>query len=132
MLSKQWPSCRQRAVSKNLLLYKDIILWTVFSNYKYILTHFWPILPFYAYFAEFKRCWHIRLHRRQGNYDKKNPSNLCKNCLVSKRYIISKEIVMENYKWCLRKQFPSFVKLKYRPHVWQDTKDLISGLSFLQ
>ena len=31
------------------------------------------------------------------NYDKKNPSNLCKNCLVSKRYIISKEIVMENY-----------------------------------
>ena len=31
------------------------------------------------------------------NYDKKNPSDLCKNCLVSKRYIKSNEIVMENY-----------------------------------
>ena len=36
------------------------------------------------------------IEERVINYDKKNPSNLCKNCLVSKRYIISKEIVMEN------------------------------------
>ena len=39
---------------------------------------------------------------------------------------------MENYKWCFKKQNISFLRHKYRPHAWQDTKDLKSELSFLQ
>ena len=78
----------------------------------------------YAFFVKFKVCRHIQLHRRHSN----NPNNLHKNSLFSKRYIIRNEIVMENYKWCFKKQFLSFNKHKYRPQAWQNTKDL--SLSF--
>ena len=55
----------------------------------------------YAFFIKFEIYRHIRLRRRQ----RKKLSNLHKNSLFSKRYIIRNEIVMENYKWCFKKQF---------------------------
>ena len=52
----------------------------------------------YAFTVKLKIRRHIRLHRRYS----KNPNNLHKNSLFSKSYITSNEIVMENYKWCLK------------------------------
>ena len=85
-----------------------------------------------AFFVELKICRHIRLHRRHGIYNKKKAWNLHKNSVFLKRYIINNVIVMENYKWCFRKQFLTLVKHKCRPHVWQYTKVLWSESSFLQ
>ena len=76
-----------------------------------------------VFFVEFKIPRHIWLHRRRS----KNRSNLHKNSIISKRYIISKEIVIENYKRCLKRQFLFFVQHKYKPHAWH----LRSELSFL-
>ena len=91
----------------------------------------------YAFFVEFKINRHIWLHIRQGISDKKKPSNLHKNSLFSKRYIISNAIVMENYKWYFKKQFLSLANHNCRLHVWQDKKVLWSkpsgnnGISFV-
>lgn len=62
-----------------------------------------------AFFVEFEICRHIWLHGRQGVYDKNKPSNLYRNSLFSKRYIIINVIVMENYKLCLKTQFLSIL-----------------------
>ena len=48
----------------------------------------------YAFFVKFKIRRYIRLQGRHS----KNPNSLHKNSLFSKRYIISNETVMENYK----------------------------------
>ena len=48
------------------------------------------------FFIELKVSRHIRLHRRHGIYDKKTPSSLHKNSLLSKLYMISNVIVTEN------------------------------------
>ena len=82
----------------------------------------------YAFFVKFKIRRYIWIHRRHS----KNLNNLHKNSIFSKRYIISNEIVMENYKLCFKKRFFFFVKHTCRPQAWQDTKYLISELSFLQ
>ena len=60
---------------------------------------------------------HIRLHRWHCIYDKKTPVTLHKNSLFLESYIISNVLVMENYKWCFKKQFLSLIKYKYRPHI---------------
>ena len=53
----------------------------------------------YAFFVKFEICKHIRLYRGHS----KNPNNLHKNSLFSKRYVIRNETVMENYKWWFKK-----------------------------
>ena len=60
-----------------------------------------------AFFVEFEICRHIWLHGRQG--DKNKASNLYRNSLFSKRYIIINVIVIENYKLCLKTQFLSIL-----------------------
>ena len=80
-----------------------------------------------AFFVKFKIRRHIWLHRRHS----KNLKNLQLKSLFSKRYIISKEVVMKNYKCYFKKHFLSFAKHNYRAHVWQDTEYLRSELSFL-
>ena len=71
----------------------------------------------YAFFIEFRISRHIRLHRRHCIYDNKKPSNLHKNSLFSKRHIISNVIAIENYKWCLKKQFLSLSLVKHKLQV---------------
>ena len=55
----------------------------------------------YAFFVKFETCKHIRLYREHS----KNPNNLHKDSLFSKRYIISNEIMMENYNLCFKNNF---------------------------
>lgn len=62
-----------------------------------------------AFLVEFEICRHIWLNGRQGVYDKNKASNLYRNSLFSKRYIIINVIVMENYKLCLKTQFLSIL-----------------------
>ena len=83
-----------------------------------------------ALLVEFKIPKHTRLYRRRNIYDKKKPRNIHKNSLYSKRHLISNVIVMDNYKWCFKKQFLSLGKYKYRSHVWQDTNVVIWAFLF--
>ena len=51
-----------------------------------------------ALFGKFKIFRYIRMHGRQGIYDKKKQGNLHKNSLFLIWYIMSNVIVMENHK----------------------------------
>ena len=55
----------------------------------------------YAFFVKFEICKHIRQYRGYS----KNPNNLHKDSLFSKRYIIRTETVMENYNLCFKNNF---------------------------
>ena len=112
ILGHQWPSGRQRAVRIYQKRYYSMNS-TFESQTDFKNASNW----IYAFFVKFKICKHIRLHKRHGIYDRKKPSNLHKNSLFSKRYVVSHIFMMENYKWCFKKQFLSLVKHKHRPYV---------------
>ena len=115
-MSKQWPSGGQRALRINISYWK--IYNSINSPFELQIDFKNDCNGIYSFFAKFKICRHIRLCGRHS----KNLNNLHKNNVFSKRYIIRNKIVMENYKWCFKKQFLSLVKHKYRPHAWQDTR----------
>ena len=127
ILGHQLPSGRQRAVRIYLKIYYSMNgtfdLHMDFNN---------DCNWIYVFFVKSKICRHIWLHKRHNIYDKKKPSNLHKNSLLSKSYIVSNVIMMENYKWCFKKQNLSFVKHKHRSHVWEESTILWSEPSFLQ